>query len=85
MKKFLILAPDGVEFEVVRVTSDMQSILVMETPTSVSRIDLHEEHQDEVKEQPVTSSTAYSAPEDTIDTDNSSANVSYNTAESDLL
>ena len=34
MKKFLILAPDGVEFEVVRVTSDMQSILVMETPTS---------------------------------------------------
>ena len=85
MKKFLILAPEGVEFEVVRVTSDMQSILVMETPTSVSRIDLHEEHQDEVKEQPVTSSVAYGVHEDTVDTDTSYTNVSYNTAESDLL
>lgn len=81
MKKFLILAPDGVEFEVVRVTSDMQSILVMETPTSVSRIDLHEEHQDEVKEESGTASDAFGVHNET---DNSSAYATYNNAESDL-
>lgn len=83
MKKFLILAPDGVEFEVVRVTSDMQSILVMETPTSVSRIELHEEHQDEVKEETVTSTVAFGVHDDTVDT--SPAYAAYNNAESDLL
>lgn len=64
MKKFLILAPEGVEFEVVKIAGEQNSIIVMEAPSTISHIALSTEqkpaevevHQEEVPqcdEQPV--------------------------------
>ena len=45
MKKFLILAPEGVEFEVVKIAGEQNSIIVMEAPSTISHIALTAEQK----------------------------------------
>lgn len=45
MKKFLILAPEGVEFEVVKIAGEQNSIIVMEAPSTISHIALSVEQK----------------------------------------
>ena len=45
MKKFLILAPEGVEFEVVKIAGEQNSIIVMEAPSTISHIALTTEQK----------------------------------------
>ena len=70
MKKFLILAPEGVEFEVVKIAGEQNSIIVMEAPSTISHIALTAEQKPaevEVQRDEIPQSEAFEGVPDTVE------------------
>lgn len=67
MKKFLILAPEGVEFEVVKIAGEQNSIIVMEAPSTISHIALTAEQKPAEQRDEIPQSEAFEGVPDTAE------------------